>query len=189
MKTKPSGNMTNRRQFIKQVAAGYVSLLLFPACTRGTQKSSYQIFTPGEADCLACICEQFIPADDYAGAREAGCVNYIDKMLYQRFPELTEVYKTGLQSLESFCKETHGKVFSRLEWNVQTSLLEQMEEGKLTESFWEKTSQKDFFNIVLRHTMQGYYGSPRHGGNKDYVSFRMMKLDFPLLTGQNRYEK
>ncbi|SFS39221.1 gluconate 2-dehydrogenase gamma chain [Porphyromonadaceae bacterium NLAE-zl-C104] len=59
----------------------------------------------------------------------------------------------------------------------------------LPPSFWGKINQKEFFNIVLRNTMQGFYGSPRHGGNKNYVSFRMMRLDFPLLIGQNRYEE
>jgi gluconate 2-dehydrogenase gamma chain len=35
--------------------------------------------------------------------------------------------------------------------------------------------------------MQGFYGSPRHGGNRDYVSYKMMKLDYPHVIGQNRY--
>ena len=181
--------MINRRHFIKRVAAGSVSLLLLPGCTRRTEKNSFRVFTSEEADCLGCICEQFIPADDFAGAKEAGCVNYIDRLLYQRFPELTESFKNGLQSLENFCRETHGKIFSQLAWDIQTSLLKQMEKGELAESFGDKTTQRSFFSLVLRHTMQGYYGSPRHGGNKNFVSYRMMRLDFPLLTGQNRYEK
>ena len=181
--------MMNRRHFIKRVAAGSVSLLLLPGCTRIIEKNSYRVFTPEETDCLGCICEQFIPADAYAGAKEAGCVNFIDKLLYQRFPELTESYQNGLQSLEKYCKETHGKIFSQLTWDDQTSLLAQMEKGELAESFLDKIPQRNFFNLVLRHTMQGYYGSPIHGGNKNFVSYRMMKLDFPLLIGQNRYEK
>ena len=35
--------------------------------------------------------------------------------------------------------------------------------------------------------MQGFYGSPRHGGNKDYVSYRMLGLEYPDIIGQNRY--
>ena len=35
--------------------------------------------------------------------------------------------------------------------------------------------------------MQGFYGSPRHGGNKDYASYRMLGLDYPNIIGQNRY--
>lgn len=180
--------MINRRQFIKQVAIGYGSLLLFPGCVRGTEKISYRVFNRDEAECLGCICEQFIPADDFAGAREAGVVNFIDKLLYQRFPELTEPYKNGLHSLEEFCKGTYGHTFAQLDWDTQHHIIARMEKGEIPASPWEGKEQKEFFNMALRNTMQGFYGSPRHGGNKDYVSFRMMRLDFPILIGQNRYE-
>lgn len=180
--------MINRRQFIKRVAIGYGSLLLLPGCIRGTQKGFYRILTNEEADCLECICEQLIPADEYAGAREAGVVYYIDNVLYQYFPELKEGYRTGIQSLEAYCKEAYGKLFAQLDWNTQYTLITKMEKAELPESFGGEAMQKNFFNMVLRHTMQGYYGPPRHGGNKDYVSYRMMRLDFPLLAGQNRYE-
>lgn len=180
-------NMINRRQFVKRAALYYGSLLLLPGCMRGTEKGHYRVFTKEEAECLGAICEQFIPADDFAGAREAGVVNFIDKLLYQRFPELTEPYRTGLRSLEDFCRETYGKTFAQLDWDVQHHVLTQMEKGELPTSSWEGKGQKEFFNMALRNTMQGFYGSPRHGGNKDYVSYRMMRLDFPLLIGQNRY--
>lgn len=181
--------MINRRQFIKRAALGYGSLLLIPSCIAGTEKAYYRVLTKEEADCLGCICEQFIPSDEYAGAREAGVVNFIDKLLYQRFPELTAPYKKGVQSLEKYCNVTYHSVFARLTWEEQHSVLRQMEQAELPESFWEEISQRDFFHMVLRNTMQGYYGPPRHGGNKNYVSYRMMRLDFPLLIGRNRYEK
>ncbi len=181
--------MINRRQFVKRAAIFYGSLLLLPGCVRGTKKEPLRVFTREEAESLGSICEQLIPTDNFAGARDTGVINFIDKLLYQRFPELTEPYKDGIRSLEAFCGETRGKAFARLEWNIQHSILEQMEKGELPPSFWGKTNQREFFNMVLRNTMQGYYGSPRHGGNKDHVSYRMMRLDFPLLAGQNRYEK
>ena len=180
-------NMLNRRQFIKRVAAYYGSLLLLPACVRGTEKEYYRVFSKEESDCLGCICEQFIPTDEFAGARDAGVVNFIDKLLYQRFTELTKDYKAGLQALSKFCRETYGKTFIQLDWDTQNTLLKGMEKAELPDSFWSEISQRNFFNMALRHTMMGYYGPPRHGGNKDYVSYRMMRLDFPLLVGQNRY--
>lgn len=181
--------MINRRQFVKSALLSYGSLLLLPACIRGTEKSSLRIFTVEEAECLGSICEQLIPTDDFPGAREAGCVNFIDKLLFQRFPELTQQYRDGLHSLEMFCEATYGQRFAQLDGNTQHSIVEQMEQGGLPSSFWENIGQKEFFNMTLRNTMQGFYGSPRHGGNKDYASFRMMRLDFPLLIGQNRYAK
>lgn len=180
--------MINRRQFIRQCAVLYGSLLFFPGCIPGTQKSAYRIFTSQEIDCLNSICEQFIPTDEYPGARDAGVVNFIDKLLYQRFPEQREPYRKGLLYLDNYCKHTFNKGFTQLSWDEQYALLQQMERGKLPEQFWQDISQQNFFNMVLRNTMQGYYGPPRHGGNKDFVSYRMMRLDFPLLIGQNRYE-
>ncbi|MDR1090340.1 MAG: gluconate 2-dehydrogenase subunit 3 family protein [Prevotella sp.] len=181
--------MINRRQFIKYAALGYGSLLVMPGCVRGTLKGPYRVFSAGEADCLSCICEQFIPSDEYAGAKEAGVVNFIDKLLYQRFPELAEPYRKGIRALEGYCEDTYKKGFARLSWEEQQALLVQMEQGGLSGSYWDDIPQKEFFNMALRNTMQGYYGPPRHGGNKEYVSYRMMRLDFPLLIGQNRYGK
>ena len=43
--------------------------------------------------------------------------------------------------------------------------------------------EKAFFELVRAHTMQGYYGTPRHGGNRDAVSWRMLGLDEPPLAG------
>ena len=34
---------------------------------------------------------------------------------------------------------------------------------------------KEFFDLILAHTMQGFYGDPRHGGNRDAVSCLMGK--------------
>lgn len=182
-------NMINRRQFIKQAVICYGSLLLLPGCIRGTQKSSLRVFTNEEAECLGCICEQLIPADNFSGAREAGVVNFIDKLLFQRFPELTEPYRNGVRSLENFCRETYRSTFAQLDWDAQHHVLTRMEKGELPVSFWKEPNQREFFNMTLRNTMQGYYGPPRHGGNENYVSYRMMRLDFPLLIGQNRYEE
>jgi len=41
----------------------------------------------------------------------------------------------------------------------------------------------EFFELVRRHSLQSYYGSPRHGGNRDAVSWRMLGLAEPPLRG------
>lgn len=180
----------NRREFIKHCAALYGSLLFLPACQRRSGgKVSYRSFSEEQAECIAAICEQIIPTDEYPGAIEAGVVNYIDKLLYQRLPELKERYAAGIRALNACCAEKWGEVFARLEWQHQTHVLQEMETGKLPECYWQEVNQGGFFWMVRNHTMQGFYGPPHHGGNKDYVSYRMMKLDYPFLVGQNRYGK
>jgi gluconate 2-dehydrogenase gamma chain len=48
--------------------------------------------------------------------------------------------------------------------------------------------KRAFFELVREHTMEGYYGSPRHGGNRDAVSWRMLGLDEPPLRGRAQYD-
>ena len=45
-----------------------------------------------------------------------------------------------------------------------------------------------FFGMVRSHTLEGYYGSPRHGGNRDAVSWRMLGLAEPPLLGRAQYK-
>jgi len=34
------------------------------------------------------------------------------------------------------------------------------------------------------HTMMGFYGDPRHGGNKDRVSWKMLGVPDPPIRGR-----
>jgi gluconate 2-dehydrogenase gamma chain len=45
-----------------------------------------------------------------------------------------------------------------------------------------------FFELVRNHTFEGYYGSPRHGGNRDAVSWRMLGLPEPPPLGRAQYD-
>jgi len=45
-----------------------------------------------------------------------------------------------------------------------------------------------FFNLVRSHTFEGYYGSPRHGGNRDAVSWRMLGLAEPPVRWRAQYD-
>ena len=45
---------------------------------------------------------------------------------------------------------------------------------------------RGFFELVRSHTFEGYYGSPRHGGNRDGVSWRMLALADPPVRGRAR---
>lgn len=179
----------NRRDFIKHCVALYGSVLLLPACTKAGSKQTYRSFTGGQADCIGAICEQIIPTDDYPGAIEAGVVNYIDRQIYIRWPEMKEYYRNGVKSVNAYCQAVYKKDFVELPWDEQTSLLQSIEKGELPEEYWGDPSQRDFFWTIRRHTMQGFYGAPHHGGNKNYVSYRMMNLDYPFIVGQNRYGK
>ena len=181
--------MLSRREFLKQAGLIGGALLLMPAC-RHLPSSGYRVFSEDEAACLTALCEQVVPADEHAGASEAGVVNYIDKQASGRFPEDRAVFRDGIASLQAYSRDTHGDPFEQLGAKTQLSIMKDMERGKIPELYWDNPEdQKAFMRLVVLRTMQGFYGSPRHGGNKNYVSYRMLKLDYPLLAGQNRYRQ
>jgi len=174
----------NRREFIKTAGLLYGSLLLMPGCSSTNAK--FINFTDEEADCLIALCERIIPADDYPGATDAGVINYIDRQIRLRFPEEKELFRQGIECLQKLCRDKYKQNFEELSTELQINTMQLMEKNEIMQEGMS-ISMRNFFSKLLDRTMQGFYGSPRHGGNKDYMSFKMLKLDYPLLIGQNRY--
>ncbi len=140
-----------------------------------------------EVNTLGALVDQIIPADDYPGALDAGALNFIDRQLDGPYNYLLESYQSGVHHLNLLSLELHKTPFHGLEWNTRTRLLELVEAGQVPEHLWNPASARSFFNMVLDHTRQSYYGSPRHGGNQNYASYRMMGIEYPHFTGRNRH--
>ncbi len=177
----------HRRQFIQGIAAaGAVSVL--GACTKSV--GTWRFFTDAEGKLLDLITEQIVPGDDeFPGASYAGVVNYVDKQLVGPYTRFQEDYRTGLLGVEETSNAMFSKSFGQLTWDNQTKVLQALEEGHPQGATWQALSSRSFFSMVVDHTMQGYYGSPRHGGNRNYVSYHMIGLDYPQIIGQNRYKQ
>jgi gluconate 2-dehydrogenase gamma chain len=177
---------STRRDFIHQISLACGSVMFIPACSG--YNSVWRFFSETEAKTIIAFAEQIIPRDQDAGATDANVINFIDKQLVGPYTRFQEMYRKGIPAIENSAQKLFSKTFSELEFGIQTDFMNQMEKGELPEEFWKDANQKSLFRLILDHTMQGFYGSPRHGGNKNYVSYKMMKLDYPHIMGQNRYE-
>jgi gluconate 2-dehydrogenase gamma chain len=175
-----------RRDFIRQISLACGSVMFIPACSG--YDSVWRFFTEEESKTVIAFAEQIIPRDQDAGATDANIINFIDKQLVGPYTRFQENYRKGIPAIENSAKKIHQKAFYELDFGVQTDFMIKMEKGELPEEFWQEVNQRSFFRLAMDHTMQGFYGSPRHGGNTNYVSYKMMKLDYPHVIGQNRYE-
>jgi len=176
----------NRKEFMRITLAGIGNLIALPSCV--STINPYRFFTGEEAKCIIALSEQIIPADDeWPGATYAGVINYIDKQLVEVFIEDQAKYREGILALQLTRRKMLGKSFDELKFDVQTEFLHKLEKNEVSRDHWQNYKPSDFFNMVINHTMQGFYSSPRHGGNRNYVSYRMLDLDYPLIVGQNRY--
>lgn len=179
--------MMNRRNFIKKGAAGITGLMMMPACIY--EITPYEFFTNEEAKCIIAMTDQIIPADENGpGAVYANVINYIDKQLINVFTSAQNKYREGIASLQKSCKKLYKKNFEEIEFSLQKEFLENIESNQIDKDHWN-AEPREFFGMVIDHTMQGFYGSPRHGGNKNYISYRIMNLEYPYVVGQNRYGK
>jgi gluconate 2-dehydrogenase gamma chain len=99
---------------------------------------------------------------------------------------LQNVYRQGLEAVDQTSQLNYGKVFADLESHQQIELLHRLEDGKAPGAAWKQVSSAEFFRYVVDHTMQGFYGDPRHGGNREGVSWKMLNLPYPPIRGRVR---
>ncbi len=176
-----------RREFIKSVTVAAGAGALLPACSKAPAR--WRFLTESEGETVSAISEQIIPTDEDPGAIFAGVPNFIDKQLVGPYKRYQQAYREGLAGVDEASRTMYGARFAALKWDDQTEVLKALESGRIKGPAWGSQTAASFFTLIRDHSMQGYYGSPRHGGNRDYLSYRMMKLDYPQIIGQNRYRK
>lgn len=191
--SSPSSPALSRRALLKLATVGVAGAALgggtAALVTRlgKTDPDPYRFFTAEEAALLVGICEELVPRDDTPGATEAGVIHYIDRQLAGRFRRHQGAYRRGLASFARACVAESGAPFLDLAPEKRIETLRRVEAGRSAKEHWNDPAPQEFFRLVLAHTMQGFYGPARHGGNRDHVSFRMLDLDYPQVIGQNRY--
>lgn len=149
--------------------------------------SPWRFFTEAEAATLDAWVERLIPGDESPGAREAQVARYIDIQLTRFFKRDQKRYREALAAMEAASRKAHGKAFSEMGADQQTALLEAIEAGRGDKGVWGADGGKGAFEMVLNHAMQGFYGDPRHGGNKDYASWTMVGLKPVQVRGRLHY--
>jgi gluconate 2-dehydrogenase gamma chain len=172
----------NRRAFLQAAATAAAGFTV--GCT--SNPNPWRFLRIDEALTLAAIVDQIIPPDQDPGASWAGVVNYIDCQLCGPYQAHQWTYRLGLSGVDQTSRALYGKIFAEIESQRQIELLHQLENAKASGTIWKQLSSSDFFGMVVDHTMQGFYGDPRHGGNREGVSWKMLGLPYPPIRGRLR---
>jgi gluconate 2-dehydrogenase gamma chain len=163
----------------------------------------WYFLTPSEVATVEAIVDRLIPADHLSpGGKDSGCAVFIDRQLagsfgnsshlYNKGPfmpglptqgyqgELTPSgrYRLGLKALEDHVRAANaGKTFAQLTPAEQDGILKDLEDGKITLKLAQGFSTRQFFELLLQNTMEGFFADPLYGGNRDMVSWKM--IGFP----------
>jgi len=173
-------NAVDRRGFLKTGAGAAAATAV--AC--GKPASRWRALTEEEAKTLAAACDQVVPADQDAGAADAGVVTFVDRQLATRQKKERPRWQAGLRGLDATARRRHGKPFAELPFEARTAVLQDVEKGTVEAADWSGVEPAAFFALLREHTMMGFYGDPRHGGNHDRVSWKMLGVPDPPIRGR-----
>jgi gluconate 2-dehydrogenase gamma chain len=163
----------------------------------GQPAAGHFFFNADQVRTLEAIADQLIPPDDYRGGKDAGVTSFIDKALATWAPEHRWDYLAGLDGVNESSRLMFGHDFAALNAQDQTSVLTTMEKGVAPGEIWRRlriaqpgsaveryidpagategtNSSRAFFDLILRHAMEGYYAHPKYGGNRDSASWKMI---------------
>jgi gluconate 2-dehydrogenase gamma chain len=161
-------------------------------------------FTPDEWAFINAACARLIPADQHGpSALELGVPQYIDRQMgtpwadgaiwYMHGPfveaaaqfgyqsQLTprQQYRLGIAAIDRLCRERLQQPFAALTPAQQDDVLKQIEKGSLTSA---DLPLKTFFaGFLLKNVMEGFFGDPMYGGNRDMAAWKM--IGYPGVRG------
>lgn len=166
-----------RRRTVLGMGLAGVGAGVLVSCRWERAAGGWRSFTDDEARTVDAICEQLIPADQYPGAHGAGVVNYIDIQLAKRLKRHRKAYQEGLIAVNAASRAKFGKDFAQTTSDQQVEVLRDLDDVGAP-----------FLDLILTHTRQGFYGDPRHGGNRNRASWKMLGLPFPPVRGREHYD-
>ncbi len=137
----------------------------------------YEQLTADEAGLLEAIADHLIPDDELGpGAVAAGAVVYIDRALGGALSGSRDGYRGGLAAFDRYCRASRGAPFRELSHVDQVSTLIDVESGAATGSgAGFAGSSGAFFGMIRSHLLQGTFGDPYYGGNRDFIGWDLIR--------------
>jgi gluconate 2-dehydrogenase gamma chain len=166
-----------------------------------TRPGPWLFFTPEEGAAIEAIVDRLIPSDELGpGGKEAGCAVFIDRQLagpygraegvYMQGPHpenplptqgfqspLTpaQAYRKGLQGLAVHVAQRFGgRSISQLSGEELDGLLTSLEKREVNSPAF---NGNEIFDLIFSNTMEGFFGDPIYGGNRDMVGWKL--IGFP----------
>ena len=163
----------SRREMLKRVVvAGAAASLPAPQTAVASvppPPESFETLTADEGATLQAVVARLIPADERGpGALEAGAATYIDRALAGPLAGAREAYRSGLAALDRYARAAQGARFAALDPSDQDALLGDLEANVAP------GASSAFFELLLAHTIQGTFSDPAHGGNAEFIGWRMI---------------
>jgi gluconate 2-dehydrogenase gamma chain len=167
----------SRRAVIASAALVPVAALTATAQTPAPTPTS--ALTDQQLRLLAAFVDRLIPKDELGpSASESGVPEYINGSLGDFLAAEKPAFVEGLAATDAFAHRSQDRAFIDLTAEKQDAVLMAMEAGSAP-GF---DNARAFFNRVRRLAMEGMFGDPYYGGNKDFAGWDLIKYPGPRLA-------
>jgi gluconate 2-dehydrogenase gamma chain len=127
------------------------------------------VFSPEQRRVLDAFVSRLIPNDETGpGAVECGVPEYIDRCLADYLAAEKAAFFEGLASLDAFARSSQGVAFAELSAEKQDAVLMAIESN-------QTPGLLGFFNRARRLTLEGMFGDPIYGGNKNFAGWDLIR--------------
>lgn len=166
----PSGNLTiTRRTAIASATFVPLAALLAPSA-----EAQANGLYAAERRTLEAFVDRLIPKDEVGpGAVEAGVVDYIDRCMGGYLAAEKSMFVEGLTSVNAFTMRTQGAALADLSPEKRDTALTAIE---------QTPNLRGFFNRVRRLTLEGMFGDPSYGGNKNFAGWDLIRYPGAKLS-------
>lgn len=176
-----------------------------PATPAPGAPAGYTFLRPDEASFVEALVDHMVPADDLTpSGTDIGIATFIDRALagswgkgdrlYMQGPWKTgtpnqgyqlpltpaELYRAGIAASNAYCRKAYGKSFDAIAPAQREAFLKELSTGKAA---LEGVPPRAFFDVVYQTVMEGMFGDPIYGGNKDKVGWKL--VGFPGVLANN----
>jgi len=171
---KQAGNIS-RRSVIASAA-----LVPVAAITSAAQQAAGEsALLPAQLRTLEAFVDRLIPKDDLGpGATECGVAVYINRSLGDYLAPEKAAFIAGLEATDAFARRTEDRAFADLSADKQDALLTAMDNGTAAEF----SDARAFFGRVRRLALEGMFGDPSYGGNRNFAGWDLIRYPGPRLA-------
>jgi gluconate 2-dehydrogenase gamma chain len=158
-----------------------VSAALVPvaALTVAAQTPPPSALSDAQLRLLAAFVDRLIPKDELGpSASECDVPVYINRALGDYLAGEKTAFVEGLEATDALARRTQNAAFADLTLAQQDALLTSMDNGD-ADGF---PNARAFFNRARRLALEGMFGDPYYGGNKNFAGWDLIKYPGPRLA-------
>jgi len=157
------------------VSAALVPVAALTAAAQATESA----LSAAQLRILSAFVDRLIPKDELGpGASESGVPAYINRSLGDYLAGEKPAFIEGLEATDALARRSQNAAFVDLTPAQQDAVLTAMESGA-ADGFPNALA---FFNRARRLALEGMFGDPYYGGNKNFAGWDLIKYPGPRLA-------